>query len=211
MATTKTQRIFISVITIVMVVGAIGSFAVMVMGQENQSREEARIQKIYQDYLDKVKAQNKELSAKYFDRINQFADKVGPFEKTSITELNSLDLLEGDGEVVTGETSFSAYYIGWTPNGKIFDQSIDTSSNSLNTPIAIEGGLDKAGLIEGWKKGMIGMKIGGVRLIEIPSDLAYGETGKGDDIPPNTPLKFIVLAIPTPKQIEIPKELLNAN
>jgi hypothetical protein len=49
------------------------------------------------------------------------------------------------------------------------------------------------------------MKIGGVREITLPSDKAYGEQGSGDSIPPNTPLKFIVMAIPLPEQIPQPE------
>jgi hypothetical protein len=51
---------------------------------------------------------------------------------------------------------------------------------------------------------MKGMKIGGVRELTIPSDKAYGETGSGDNIPPNTPIRFIVMAIPLPATIEQP-------
>jgi FKBP-type peptidyl-prolyl cis-trans isomerase FkpA len=60
-------------------------------------------------------------------------------------------------------------------------------------------------LIQGWKEGMKGMKIGGIREITIPSDKAYGESGQGDDIPANTPLKFVVMAIPAPAAIEQPE------
>ena len=50
------------------------------------------------------------------------------------------------------------------------------------------------GLIEGWTQGMKGMKIGGIRKITIPGELAYGDSmeicgGK------NKPLKFIVMAV----------------
>ena len=48
------------------------------------------------------------------------------------------------------------------------------------------------------------MKVGGVRELTIPSDLAYGETGSGDSIPANTPLKFVIMTIPTPTAIEQP-------
>ena len=48
----------------------------------------------------------------------------------------------------------------------------------------------------GWYDGVEGMKIGGVREVTIPAGLAYGETGSGEDIPPNTPIKFLIMAIP---------------
>ena len=66
-----------------------------------------------------------------------------------------------------------------------------------------------AGVIEGWREGIKGMKIGGVRIITIPSEKAYGETGSKDatgkeTIPANTPLKFLVMAVPTPAEISMP-------
>lgn len=83
-----------------------------------------------------------------------------------------------------------AFYIGWNPKGKVFESSI--KGESLSRPLDVTPGY----LLSGWYSGVDGMKMGGVREITLPSDLAYGETGKGDDIPPNTPIKFIVLAIP---------------
>ena len=51
------------------------------------------------------------------------------------------------------------------------------------------------------------MKVGGVRELTIPSDMAYGETGSGEDIPANTPLKFVVMAIPPVEEIPLPQIL----
>ena len=49
-------------------------------------------------------------------------------------------------------------------------------------------------MIEGWKSGVEGMKIGGVREITIPSELGYGDTEMGD-IPKNSVLKFVIVAL----------------
>ena len=53
-----------------------------------------------------------------------------------------------------------------------------------------------ASAIAGWQRGVVGMKIGGVRELTIPADLAYGDTARGEDIPANSPLKFIIVAVP---------------
>ena len=118
----------------------------------------------------------------------------------------------GEGEEINGTTKFAAYYIGWNPKGKVFDQSIDGTKlkSPLYDAVGLNAGLDSASLIEGWKEGMKGMRIGGVREITIPSDKAYGERGQGDDIPANTPIKFVVMAIDAPASIpqpEVPMEL----
>ena len=214
MATTKKQRLGILVILIVTVIGTVGSFAVMVLATKNDAADSAKQQKViadyqakYKAYQTKVDAQSQELSDKYYGTFSPYASRVGTFDAAA-NELKTEDLVVGDGEEITGTTPFAAYYIGWNPKGKIFDQSID--GTKLKAPLPVTTGLDSASLIDGWKEGMKGMKIGGVREITIPSDKAYKEQGQGDDIPPNTPLRFVVMAIPAPTEIaqpEIPAEL----
>jgi FKBP-type peptidyl-prolyl cis-trans isomerase FkpA len=215
MATTKKQRLGILVILVVTIIGTVGSFAVMVLATQNNATDSAKQQKViadyqakYKEYQAKVNAQSAELSGKYYSTFSPFASRVGAFDASGVTELKTEDLVVGDGPEITGTMPFAAYYIGWNPRGKVFDQSIDGAK--LKAPISVATGLDSASLIAGWKDGMKGMKIGGVREIIIPSDKAYGEHGQGDDIPANTPLKFVVMAIPAPAEIaqpEIPAEL----
>ena len=211
MATSKSQRIGIAIILAVTVIGTLGSFAVMVLAQQNETKVAAdrqkdmeEYQKRYEEYQKKVEAQDVELSGKYFEKFNPYSSRVGEFNlEENNKELKSEDLLVGEGEEIGDDTKFAAYYIGWNPNGKVFDQSI--GEGKLKTPLPIASGLKNAGLIEGLKEGMKGMKIVGVRELTIPSDKAYGEPGQGDDIPPNTPLKFVVMAIELPEQIEQPE------
>lgn len=216
MATTNKQRIGILVILIVTVVGTIGSFAVMILTSQNRSNVQAKLQQAqskyqvaYADYQKKVDAQAAELSTKYYDTFKQYSDQVSSFDINSVKELSTQDIVVGDGEEVKGDTKLAAYYIGWDANGHVFDQSIDTTKNSLKAPLTISTGLDEAGLIAGWKEGMKGMHINGVRLITIPSDKAYGESGQKDSsgketIAPNMPLKFVVMAVPAPADIPQP-------
>ena len=226
MATSKAQRWGILVILIVTVVGTLGSFAVMALSTQNDAADAAKQQKIVQDYQaayaeyqTKVDAQTKELSDKYYATFSPYASRVNTFDRDSVKSIATEDLVVGEGAEITGTTKFAAYYIGWNPKGKVFDQSID--GDSLKEPIyhskpeqgfvGLDEGIDKASLIEGWKEGMKGMRIGGIRMITIPSDKAYGEQGSGDDIPPNTPIAFIVMAVEPPSAIatpEIPVELL---
>ncbi len=216
MATTNVQRYGILMILIVTVIGTVGSFAVMILANKNQAEESAKQQRLlgeyqaqYKTYQEKVTAQGDELSKQYYDTFKEYSSQVVAFDIDSVKNLSTEDLVVGDGEEVTGTTKFAAYYIGWNPKGKVFDQSIDTANNKLKLPLLVTG-LDTASLITGWKEGMKGMHIGGVRVITIPSDKAYGEQGQGNDIPPNTPLKFVVMAIPAPATIvepQIPAEL----
>ncbi len=189
-----------------MLVGTVGSFIAIVLANSNQKTDQARAnellavyQKESEEYQKKVDAQTAELSDQYFDTFNQFSTRPAAFDAAGVTELKTTDLIVGTGDTITANSSFTAYYIGWNPTGKVFDSSID--GDSLKAPLAVTPG----GVIEGWTKGVEGMKVGGVRELTIPSSLAYGESGSGEDIPANTPIKFIVMIIPTPEVIEQPQ------
>jgi len=212
MATTKAQRIGIWIIAAFMAVGTIGSFAIIVLANSNDQKDQARLNQLTADYQKqteayqaKVAAQATELSKQYYETFNQYSSRPATFDKASVTELKTQDLVVGTGEDITAESSFTAYYIGWTPDGNIFDSSI--SSGALKAPITAAPG----GVIKGWTQGAAGMKVGGIRELTIPSDLAYGESGQGESIPANTPLKFIVMTIPAPETIpqpDMPQELI---
>ena len=221
MATSKRQRVGILVVMIATVLGTLGSFAVMVLSMQSNRQAQAEYQKVLAEYKknqaayeEKKQAQTNALSAKYYETFKQYSDQVDKFDVNSVKSLSTEDLAEGDGAVIDSKTNFAAYYIGWDANGSIFDQSID--NNKLKDPLPVNG-LSSAGIITGWKEGLKGMKIGGVRLLSVPSDKAYGEAGSKDKngkqvIAANMPLKFVVMAIPAPENIPQPDmtKLLNA-
>ena len=206
MATRKSQRIVIWIISIVMLVGTVGGFIAMMAAPGNEAKQQAALEAAQTQWQAAQEAQAKELSDKYFEQFSAQSSRVGEFSAEGITELKTEDLVVGEGDEVKGDTKIAAYYLGWNPSGKIFDGSID--GDSLKAPLAVDGPADAA-VIEGWQKGLVGMKIGGIRELTIPSDLAYGETGSGEDIPANTPLKFIVMAIPPVEEVEMPQVLKN--
>lgn len=212
MATRKAQRIGIWIIAIVLTVGTLAGFVAIILQPKNEATDQAKLAELtaqYQtasdEYQKKVAAQTTELSNQYFTILNQYATRPAAFDKAGVTELKTEDLKTGDGVELTAESSFSAYYIGWNPDGKVFDSSID--GTALKAPLSVAPG----GVISGWTEGLVGVKTGGIRELTIPSEKAYGSTGSGADIPADTPLKFIVMVIPTPEVIaepQIPAELL---
>ena len=164
----------------------------MILANENQNNEQEQLQKEYQELLEQQQKETTELSATYFDEFKQYESRPADFDASTVGEsVTFTDVKEGDGETITeGFNSYRAYYMGWNPTGTVFDSSI--SGESLKAPLD----LSQMTLIPGWYDGVEGMKIGGVREVTIPAGLAYGETGSGEDIPPNTPIKFLIMAIP---------------
>ncbi|KNE94298.1 hypothetical protein PSTG_12323 [Puccinia striiformis f. sp. tritici PST-78] len=90
-------------------------------------------------------------------------------------------------------------YVGTlTDNGRQFDASEDPTN-----PFVFKVGVGE--VIKGWDEGMIGMCEGEKRVLRIPSQLAYGHDGAGDDIPPDSPLTFHVELIEIQNRKYVPK------
>lgn len=209
MATTRGQRLGIWIITGTLAIGTIGGFIAMMVQPGNDAKDQAELQQAQEDYKKattewqkKVDAQTAELNSKYHGKFSGFSTRVSAFEAAGVKELGKEDLVVGDGAEVKDDTKFAVYYIGWNAKGEIFDQS--TNSGKLKAPFAVNGPAHTS-VIQGWKEGLIGMKIGGVRELTIPADKAYGNKSQGDKIPANSPLKFVVMAIEKPAEIPRPE------
>lgn len=100
----------------------------------------------------------------------------------SVEKLEKSDIVQGDGDEVKPGATVTVHYTGaLAATGVIFQSSKDTGE-----PISFP--LD--GVIKGWTQGVPGMKVGGTRRLMIPADLAYGSSGSGESIPPNSDLVF---------------------
>ena len=101
------------------------------------------------------------------------------------TELVITDITEGEGEAAVEGSTVYVYYVGvLSKNGDRFD------GNFGGDPYAVT--LGTGAVIDGWDQGLIGVKAGGRRQLDIPSELAYGASGSGDAIPPDSAISFIV-------------------
>lgn len=94
------------------------------------------------------------------------------------------DVRIGKGEVVKSGDTLTVNYVGKTQDGIKFDSSYDRGA-----PYVFTIGAKK--VIEGWEKGLIGMRVGGQRILVIPSEMAYGNRQVGS-IAPNSALVFEV-------------------
>jgi len=103
------------------------------------------------------------------------------YEITTASGLKIHDVRIGDGASPKPGQSVRVNYIGWLENGKEFENSYKAGK-----PATFKIGR----LIPGWDEGLSTMKVGGERMLYIPSNLAYGPTGSPPNIPPNSNLKF---------------------
>jgi len=94
-------------------------------------------------------------------------------------------LKEGTGAIAKKGDTVSVHYVGVLENGTKFDSSVDRG-----TPFEFSLGAGR--VIPGWDIGVEGMKVGEVRKLTVPSELAYGSGGAGNAIPPNATLIFEV-------------------
>lgn len=99
--------------------------------------------------------------------------------------LRYLDLEVGEGEEARPGMMVQMHYTGWLEDGTRFQSSLDSGQ-----PFAFQ--LGRGRVIQGWDKGVVGMREGGRRKLEIPSPLAYGRRGNPPQIPKNANLVFEV-------------------
>ena len=104
------------------------------------------------------------------------------------TELVITEVEEGSGEpAAAGDTVF-VFYVGvLSADGTRFDGNFD------GDPFPVT--LGSGSVIDGWEQGLIGIKAGGRRQLDIPADLAYGDMGAGDIIKPGDAISFVVDAL----------------
>jgi len=115
------------------------------------------------------------------DITNEFSDTTQP-SVDDYEELSWEIIKEGTGSEVKAGDNLKVHYKGTLIDGTKFDSSYDR-----NTPFDVV--IGEGNVIPGWDQGVIGMKVGEIRKLQIPSSLGYGTTGSGT-IPPNAGLIF---------------------
>ena len=99
--------------------------------------------------------------------------------------LKTEDVKVGTGTEATPGKTVTVHYVGTLTNGSKFDSSRDRNEGFTFR-------LGAGQVIEGWDKGVAGMKVGGVRKLTIPPEMGYGARGYPPVIPGNSTLLFEV-------------------
>lgn len=199
------QRIIIIVIAILLLGSTVLTYMFIVMGSSNSNTSstanEDKINELADQYDAKqaeIKAAAKPLSDKYFAEFKKYQSNVKAYNSVAANSkvLETEDLKVGTGKTLSeGDTDYTAYYLGWCPDGSIFDSSFNNDADTdVSTATGLDAPIDPGSLIEGWNQGVVGMKLGGVRQITMSGDLAYGDTREICGAY-GSPLKFIVMAL----------------
>lgn len=191
------QRIFIAVIAIFLLGSMTVSYiSIVLSNQSNRPKSTidptlaTQYEALYNEKLTTLKT----ASESYFSEFISFKSRITAFNEATANAsyVSTNDLKIGNGrELTQGDLNYLAYYVGWCADESIFDSSFDSTSS----PSSFVNILDAStGLIEGWNLGVIGMRLGGIREITVPSELAYGESREicGGL---NKPLKFMIMAL----------------
>lgn len=102
------------------------------------------------------------------------------------TDLVIEDLEVGEGTEAVPGAVVTVHYVGvaWS-TGRQFDASWDRDD-----PFGFRLGASQ--VIEGWDRGVAGMRVGGRRRLTIPPELGYGSRGAGGVIAGGETLVFVV-------------------
>ena len=114
---------------------------------------------------------------------------TGP--STPRAEYSQTDLVVGTGTEATNGRNVTVNYTGWLYNPSATDgkgTQFDSSLSPGRTPFPFT--LGGNGVISGFNRGVLGMRIGGRRRIVLPPELAYGASGSPPAIGPNATLVF---------------------
>lgn len=110
--------------------------------------------------------------------------------------LSYVDSVIGQGAEVQSDDFVLVHYTGWLyedgVKGNQFDSSVERGE-----PIGFP--LGRSFVIQGWEKGLPGMKAGGKRTLIIGPEMGYGERGHPPVIPPNSTLIFDLEIVDLPK------------
>lgn len=166
------KYLFLAVIAVVVV----GFFLTFEGYKSNPAKEKAT--------LSSEQLKSIEDAGKNPENLKILGDNIKPASQNiDPTKLSAIDIKIGTGEEVKNGDKAYVHYIGSLLSGKKFDSSLDR-----NQPFSFTVGAGR--VIQGWEKGILGMKVGGKRKLFIPPQLGYGAQGVPGTIPSNSVLVF---------------------
>ncbi|MGD9905995.1 MAG: FKBP-type peptidyl-prolyl cis-trans isomerase [Vicinamibacterales bacterium] len=115
-----------------------------------------------------------------------------PGAVADVASLTRQDTVAGTGAEARPGMLVSVHYTGWLYDPSAADTRGRKFDSSKDRGQPFEFQLGGGDVIAGWDEGVQGMKVGGTRVLTIPSAMGYGARGAGGDIPGGAALVFEV-------------------
>ena len=132
------------------------------------------------------------------------AVKPAAIEEAAVTDISNAEIIEitpgltarvlraGDGQVAEYGDNVVVHYTGWLFDDTAANNRGDKFDSSVDRGEHFQFPLGAGRVIQGWDQGVAGMAIGELRELTIGPDMAYGDRGAGNVIPPGATLVFEV-------------------
>jgi FKBP-type peptidyl-prolyl cis-trans isomerase FklB len=176
--------------------GALSQGIADVLGNKPMAMTDQELQQTLQAFQQKMMQKQQDAMSKKQEEMKVVSDKnkadgkkflddnaKKPDVKKTASGLQYKVIKEGSGDKPKDSDVVETNYRGTTIDGKEFDSSAKHGS-SFSFPVN--------GVIKGWSEALKMMPIGSKWELYVPSDLAYGDEGYGEDIPPGATLVFEV-------------------
>ena len=115
-------------------------------------------------------------------------DTVFPIKDNAVKTSSGLiyqDMAIGEGSAAQPGDTGSIISSGYLPDGQVFDSNVETGEY-------FEFELGAGTVIPGWEEGIVGMKVGGARMLFIPPELTVGAIDPFQAIPENSTLTYSI-------------------
>ncbi|MBT4062478.1 MAG: peptidylprolyl isomerase [Flavobacteriaceae bacterium] len=137
------------------------------------------------EVFNEFKSQKEKEISEIMQKNKQMIEEVSKGYLETDSGLRYTVLLKGNGDSPNKGDLVKVHY-----KGQLLDETVFDSSYKRNEPIEFKVGIGQ--VIPGWDEGIMLLKKGDKARFVIPSNLAYGESGAGGVIPPNSTLIFEV-------------------
>ena len=122
-------------------------------------------------------------------------DTSSPAAPSAGVPFTITDVVIGDGALADTGGQVTVNYTGWLYDANAPDNKGQQFDSAQGARFTLGVGM----VIAGWDQGFTGMRVGGLRRLVIPPEMAYGSAGAGDGaIPPNATLVFDIQLVSVP-------------
>lgn len=165
--------------------------------------------KVFHDYFSEIQKEKSKYAGVQKEKVAYYAS-IRPKATKTNSGLEFVITEKGSGKKPAIGSQIYIHYAGFLEDGTLFDSSIADVNKTFGKydaaraeqngyqPIPFQAGK-KDGLIPGFIEGIEQLSFGDKAVLFIPSHLAYGATGAGGVIPPNTNIIFEIQLLEKPQ------------